>query len=200
MTEIPTEIIFLGNPGQEYAQTRHNAGFLVGERLAELLDGQSEVTVSPAYSERDVKSRTVEVADRLYRLLWPQLYMNRSGQALANFFRYLPNSLQPTDLLIVRDEIDLPVGSFRVQQSNGSGGHHGVESIQAVLGQDEPLWQLKIGISRDDRMPVDTYVLKPPLPDEQRLLTEVIDKTANFILDAIILQTKPLEPLTERVI
>lgn len=196
---MPSTIVCLGNPGTEYKDTRHNAGFLVGERLLELVEG-SGVWAAEETKERDVREVTLTGDNgRVIRLYFPLGFMNRSGETLREYLRYRPNKLTLSDVLVVRDELDLPVGSFRAQQSAGSGGHKGAESLKAVFGGEEPFWQLKIGIGRDGKMSVEAYVLQKPAAEEEALFAQAIDKAANFLFDTVVKQERPLEAVTDHV-
>ena len=135
-------IVGLGNPGSEYARTRHNAGFLVVERLAERWragwTGEKKFNARVARSER---------AGKPVLLCEPQTYMNSSGEAVAavaDFYR-VPSAR----LLVVVDDADLPFGELRLRPGGSSGGHHGLESIEQFLGTREYARQ-RIGIGRHD--------------------------------------------------
>ena len=133
-------IVGLGNPGAEYARTRHNAGFLLVERLAE------EWAARWNY-EKKFKARLARAdqADQSVILCEPQTYMNSSGEAvgaISDFFR-----VPVKKLLVAVDDADLPFGEIRLRPGGSSGGHHGLESIEQCLGtRDYP--RLRIGIGR----------------------------------------------------
>jgi len=133
-------IVGLGNPGAEYAKTRHNAGFLVVERLAERWRAawtyERKFNARVARADRD---------DRRVLLCEPQTFMNSSGEAvgpLVGFYR-----LPPGQLLVVVDDSDLPLGELRLRPGGSSGGHHGLESIEQHLGT-RAFARLRIGIGR----------------------------------------------------
>ena len=148
-------IVGLGNPGAEYAETRHNAGFWLCERLAREL-GTSFARESRFHGA--VAKARVAGAD--VWLLMPQTFMNRSGQAvraLTQFYR-----IEPTEMLVLHDELDLPPGQMRLKFGGGLGGHNGLKDITAHLGTQD-YWRLRIGIGHPgDRNEVVDYVLKPP--------------------------------------
>ena len=136
-------IVGLGNPGAEYAQTRHNAGFLLVEKLA--------VRWNAGWTnERKFKARVARAernGDRVL-LCQPQTFMNLSGEAvgaLKNFYQLPPQS----ELLVAVDDADLPLGEIRLRAGGSSGGHHGLESIEQHLGTRE-FARLRIGIGRVD--------------------------------------------------
>ena len=133
-------IVGLGNPGAEYSRTRHNAGFLVVERLAERWRAswayEKKFNAFLARTERD---------DRRVLLCRPQTYMNASGEAVTaikEFFR-----VASARMLVVVDDADLPLGQLRLRPSGSSGGHHGLESIEQHLGSRE-YPRLRVGIGR----------------------------------------------------
>jgi peptidyl-tRNA hydrolase, PTH1 family len=134
-------IVGLGNPGAEYAQTRHNAGFTLVERLAQRW--QAGWT-----NERKFNARVARAEREGVRVLLcqPQTFMNLSGEAvgaLASFYRVA----LPSGLLVVVDDADLPLGEIRLRAGGGSGGHHGLESIEQHLGTNE-FARLRLGIGR----------------------------------------------------
>jgi PTH1 family peptidyl-tRNA hydrolase len=133
-------IVGLGNPGAEYARTRHNAGFLVVERLAERWKAswRSEKKFGALVA-------SAERGERRVMLCRPQTYMNASGEAVTaikEFFR-----VASARMLVVVDDADLPLGQLRLRPSGSSGGHHGLESIEQHLGSRE-YPRLRVGIGR----------------------------------------------------
>ena len=164
----------LGNPGSEYAQTRHNAGFWLVDRLATLpLSRESRFNAFAA------KTR---IADQEVWLLEPQTYMNRSGQsvgALARFFK-----IAPDEILVVHDELDLPPGSAKIKKGGSSGGHNGLKDITAALGTQD-YWRLRLGIGHPRtsglQQAVVDFVLHRPRAEEQKLIEEAIDNSLSII-------------------
>lgn len=162
-------IVGLGNPGAEYAKTRHNAGFWFCERLA------AELGVGFARESRFhglvAKARC---AGQDVWLLMPQTFMNRSGQAvqaLAQFYR-----IPPAEILVVHDELDLPPGQLRLKFGGGLGGHNGLKDIASHLATQD-YWRLRIGIGHPgDRNEVVDYVLKPPRKEEADGIDAAIDR------------------------
>ena len=144
----------LGNPGREYAATRHNAGFWWVDQLAAELGGQWS-------NEARFFGQVAKVrgpAGELW-LLKPDTFMNRSGQAvgaLARFFK-----VAPAEVLVVHDELDLPPGTARLKLGGGHGGHNGLKDIDAQLGKE--YWRLRLGIGHPgDRDKVTGFVLARP--------------------------------------
>ncbi|MBT9496605.1 MAG: aminoacyl-tRNA hydrolase [Zoogloea sp.] len=163
----PKLVVGLGNPGAEYAETRHNAGFWFCERLAR--DLGASFTKEARFHGQAANARTEGVW-----LLMPQTFMNRSGQsvaALARFYR-----IAPAEILVVHDELDIPPGQLRVKFGGGLGGHNGLKDITAHLGTQD-FWRLRIGIGHPgDRNEVANFVLKSPRREESDLIDESIDR------------------------
>ena len=162
-------IVGLGNPGAEYAETRHNAGFWLCERLAR------EVGASFARESRYhgfVAKARLDGEDLWF--LMPQTFMNRSGQAvraLTQFFR-----IEAAEMLVLHDELDLPPGQMRLKFGGGLGGHNGLKDITAHLGTQD-YWRLRIGIGHPgDRNEVVNYVLKPPRREEREEIDAALDR------------------------
>ncbi len=132
-------LVGLGNPGTRYAQTRHNAGFLVVEALA----GEA----GRRFTQSDCQARVarVRLEGREILLAKPQTYMNASGEAVGCLLRQ--NRLDLQDLLVIADDLDLPLGTIRLKRNGGSGGHHGLDSIIAALGTKE-FARLRVGVGR----------------------------------------------------
>lgn len=160
-------IVGLGNPGQKYDDTRHNAGFWAIDAIAEALGGQWA-------EERKFSGAVARVAVRGtdLRLLKPWTFMNRSGQSvgpLANFFK-----IAPEEILVIHDELDLPPGRMRLKQGGGHGGHNGLKDIQAAIGSAN-FWRLRLGIGHPGhRDAVVGYVLTKPPKDERKLVDDCI--------------------------
>ncbi len=160
-------IVGLGNPGQKYEGTRHNAGFWAVDAIAATLAGHwaEERKFRGAVSRVMVDGVDV-------RLLRPVTFMNRSGQSvgpLAQFFK-----IAPEEILVIHDELDLPPGRMRLKCGGGHGGHNGLKDIQAALGSAD-FWRLRIGVGHPGhRDAVVGYVLTNPPPDERRLIEDVV--------------------------
>ena len=163
----PKLVVGLGNPGAEYAETRHNAGFWFCERLAR------ELGVSFSKEARFHGLAANARGDGVW-LLMPQTFMNRSGQsvaALARFYR-----IAPAEILVVHDELDIPPGQLRLKFGGGLGGHNGLKDITAHLGTQD-YWRLRVGIGHPgDRNEVVNFVLKPPRREESGLIDESLER------------------------
>ena len=160
-------VVGLGNPGAEYAETRHNAGFWFCERLA------GDLKTSFAKEAR-YHGWVANARDAGIWLLMPATFMNESGravQALAHFYR-----IEPAEMLVVHDELDLPPGRMQLRFGGGLGGHNGLKSLTAHLGTQD-FWRLRVGIGHPgDRNEVVNYVLKPPRKEERAEIDATIDR------------------------
>lgn len=170
----------LGNVGDRYAATRHNAGFWYADALAERLGA----------AFRDERRLPAGVA-RMYcggrdlRIIKPGSLMNRSGGPVAAVARF--HKIEPGNILVVHDDLDLPPGSVRLKCGGGHGGHNGLRDIDAKLGSRE-YWRLRIGVGHPgDREAVIGYVLSRPTPEERQRIVEAIeravDETPRLIVD-----------------
>lgn len=166
-------IVGLGNPGPEYSRTRHNAGFMAVDRLAARKKSTWRL-------EKRFEAR-VAAADAGRSKLWlcqPQTFMNASGEAVGKLAAYY--RVTPGRILVISDDADLPLGEIRMRPAGGTGGHHGLESIQAHLGtQDYP--RLKIGIGRraDGVRQITGHVLGRISDEESKLFDRVLDRAAD---------------------
>ena len=167
-------IVGLGNPGAEYAKTRHNVGFLLVEKLAVRWkadwSNERKFRASIARAERN---------GRRVLLCRPQTFMNLSGEtvrALVDFYQ-LPRPL--SGLLVTMDDADLPLGEIRLRAEGGSGGHHGLESIEQHLATRE-FARLRIGIGRKDgEREITDHVLGKFDPGEVELMEKALDRAAS---------------------
>lgn len=143
MTAAPFLIAGLGNPGTEYARTRHNAGFLLVETLAEAWRA--------GWGEERRFTASVAKATKAGQVVWlvrPLTFMNASGESVGAMVRYY--RVPPTQVLVVVDDADLPLGAVRLRPGGSCGGHHGLESVESQLGtRDYP--RLRLGIGRTER-------------------------------------------------
>jgi PTH1 family peptidyl-tRNA hydrolase len=169
-------IVGLGNPGEEYARTRHNVGFAVVEALAgEMGDG---------FRRRGLSMRARGSLHGEEDLIFakPQTFMNLSGQAVAELFSQ--SGLNASDLrnfLLIHDDLDLDVGRVRIKARGGAGGHNGVLSIIDALGTDQ-FARVKIGIGRPPiGMEAADYVLRPVRGDDRALLHEAMERAGEAV-------------------
>lgn len=170
-------IVGLGNPGAKYAQTRHNAGFWLVERIADAYG----ITLSQDKKFHGLVGRG-QVAGHEVRLLLPTTFMNASGQsvgALSQFF-----DISPNQILIAHDELDLPVGRIRLKFGGGHGGHNGLRDIVPRIGAD--FYRLRLGIGHPGHKSLVTgYVLGAPTPDERIVFERMLDAAMQAMPDLV---------------
>ena len=173
-------IVGLGNPGAEYAKTRHNAGFLLVEKLAE--QWQAGWTNERKFQARVARA---ECASKKVLLAEPQTFMNLSGEAVGALVKFYQLPLEK--ILVVVDDADLPLGEIRLRPGGGTGGHHGLESVTQHLGSKD-FARLRIGIGRkNEAREITGHVLGKFGADESALLEKVLERAANqmaYWLDA----------------
>jgi PTH1 family peptidyl-tRNA hydrolase len=166
-------IVGLGNPGAEYARTRHNAGFWLVEELARRYGGSFRTE-----SRHQGEIARVKISGREIWLLKPTTFMNRSGgavQSLSGFFK-----IAPGEILVAHDEIDLPVAALRLKEGGGHGGHNGLRDIIATLG--DSFWRLRIGVGHPGSKPeVVDYVLRRAPAEEDALLQQAVVAGADIV-------------------
>jgi PTH1 family peptidyl-tRNA hydrolase len=163
-------IVGLGNPGGEYAGTRHNIGFDVVDEVARRWNAR----LRPWKSVADV----AVIVGRGVVLVEPQTYMNASGEAVARVAAF--HKLELPDVLVVVDEVALPLGRLRVRRSGSAGGHNGLKSIIQHLGHEFP--RLRIGVGRGDpKWDLADHVLSRFARDEREVVAEVISRAADAV-------------------
>jgi PTH1 family peptidyl-tRNA hydrolase len=140
-------VVGLGNPGERYAGTRHNVGFLVVEELVRR-------NASTFAFESKWDSQVASCGGRMF--MKPQTFMNLSGEAVANYARYY--RIDPSEVLVILDDASLPLGDLRLRRSGSSGGHNGLESVLIHLGT-EAVPRLRLGIGDRGKFPLDEFVL-----------------------------------------
>ncbi|OOF87533.1 aminoacyl-tRNA hydrolase [Rodentibacter ratti] len=174
MSEIKL-IVGLGNPGDKYAETRHNAGEWLVERLAHRFNA----TLNPENKFFGKTARTL-VNGKEVRLLVPTTFMNLSGKAVAalsGFYR-----IKPEEILVIHDELDLPPGSAKLKLGGGHGGHNGLKDIVAKLGNNNNFHRLRLGIGHPGhRDLVAGYVLNKPSPSDRQALEKVLDEATDCV-------------------
>jgi peptidyl-tRNA hydrolase, PTH1 family len=160
----------LGNPGAEYDNTRHNAGFWWIDALAEKLGAR--LVAERAY--QGLVARVNTAAGPVW-LLQPMTFMNRSGASVAPLARFF--KIEPKEILVVHDELDLMPGQCKLKIGGSSGGHNGLKDIQTMLGTPD-YWRLRLGIGHPGvKAEVLHYVLKKPAPDQRDAIALAITKT-----------------------
>jgi PTH1 family peptidyl-tRNA hydrolase len=162
----------LGNPGREYAATRHNVGFMVADELARRHGGGFRSKFSGELAELRIDGERVA-------LLKPQTYMNESGRSVAPAARFF--KVEPEQLLVVHDEVDLEPGRLQARAGGGLAGHNGLRSLARALGTQDFL-RLRVGVGRPERgdpRPVADFVLSPFGPDED--VEDIVSRAADAV-------------------
>jgi PTH1 family peptidyl-tRNA hydrolase len=163
----------LGNPGPRYATTRHNIGFRVLDRLA------ARHTLAFSKTEQRAQVTTGMILGQRVLLAKPMTYMNLSGDSIAPLARFY--KIPPERILIVCDDLDIPLGTLRMRKSGSSGGQNGMKHIIERLGTQE-INRVRLGIGRPPgRMDPADYVLTPFKGDEDILAAEVVDRAVDAI-------------------
>jgi len=167
-------IVGLGNPGAEYAATRHNAGFWLVDQLA-----HGTLKLESRFQSLVGKTR---IGGHDIWLLEPQTFMNRSGQSVGAFARFY--RILPAEVLVVHDELDLLPGTAKLKVGGSTGGHNGLKDISAVLGTQD-YWRLRIGIghprSLNLQQAVIDFVLHRPRAEEQASIASAIEKSLDIL-------------------
>lgn len=173
MDERRRIIVGLGNPGKQYANNRHNAGFMVVDRLAE----RHGLTFARMMHKGLLALGEIEGCK--VALVKPQTFMNLSGESVAPIVKFYKS--EPSDLLVVYDELDLPAGQLRMRPKGGSGGHNGMKSIIARLGSED-FPRLRVGVGRPPgrRDPKD-FLLDDFTRDELAALEPAFDRAVEGI-------------------
>lgn len=171
-------IVGLGNPGKEYEATRHNVGFWLLDELAWQWKAQFK-------DDKKYFAQTVKVNTE-YGEVWlmkPNTFMNLSGKAvsaLAQFYK-----IQPEEILVVHDELDIPCGKIRLKKGGGNGGHNGLKDIQAKLGTPD-FYRLRLGINHPgDKNLVHAWVLNKPSAEDKQSIENSIQKSLQAMSDIV---------------
>ena len=166
-------IVGLGNPGMEYSKTRHNAGFLLMDRVAEKLgftfDKNKCKALYGIYRKNGEK----------YIFAKPQTYMNLSGEAVRSLMKFY--DISEEDLLVIHDDLDLPLGKIRLRRQGSSGGQKGMGNIIDLLGTQK-IDRIRIGISNDKTVDTKDYVLGRFSKEEMKEFEEAIEKAADAVI------------------
>lgn len=168
-------IIGLGNPENEYKNTRHNIGF-------HLINQISEKYLFPDFREKNNYYISNKVIDsNEFFLLKPYSYMNNSGDVLPKVIK----SIVPEEVFVIHDDIDLKIGDIRIKFAGGNAGHNGLKSIDAHIGKD--YWRIRIGIGRpqDNNISIANFVLGKFSKQENEILYPVIDKISDNFFEIL---------------
>ncbi len=180
-------LFFLGNPGKQYAKTRHNAAW----QFCDLLTADFHISEPWNSKFHALYCESFSLIPQKLILCRPQVFMNNSGssvQGLTRFFR-----LSGKEILVVHDDLETPFGKLTMQFAGGHGGHNGVRSIIQSLGTAD-FFRLKIGIGRPQKGSVSSFVLSRFTPDEEISLEKVLHAASSLLLSELALP----EPHTEK--
>jgi len=165
-------VVGLGNPGREYAETRHNVGFMVVDELA------ARFGVALDHEKWQAHSAHIVLWEKKICFMKPDTFMNLSGRAVARYVDFY--KVPPAQIIVVHDDLDMAPGRIKLVVGGGAGGHNGIRSLVEWLGTKD-FQRLKVGIGRPGKlslypgMPIEKYVLAPFAPDEKILLGQRMD-------------------------
>lgn len=171
-------LVGLGNPGEKYKNVRHNLGFEILDEFVKKMDGggwKIGVEGGKWKMEEKFKAEIIKVSELL--LVKPQTFVNKSGIAVSLIASYF--KVHPEDVIIIHDELDLPLGKIKVRLGGSAAGHHGVESIIDALGTDQFV-RVRLGIGRV-AFAAEEFVLEPFLPDEKPQVNQMIKRAVKII-------------------
>ncbi|HPX25879.1 MAG TPA: aminoacyl-tRNA hydrolase [Treponemataceae bacterium] len=180
---------FLGNYGKKYEKNRHNVAWLFADSMSTVNSLSFTKKFKGDYALEKNTSITEKREDPLYYIK-PETYMNLSGESiaeLANFYK-----IKPENILVVHDELELPLGTISLKWSGGLGGHNGLRSAKACLGTAD-FWRLRFGIGRPDHNDVAGYVLSDFNADERICLSQIFPQAEEFFTTLMVSDPKKLE-------
>ena len=164
-------LVGLGNPGQEYAKTRHNMGFMAVDEIVR------RFSFLPWKKGFKGQICSGEIDGEKGVLLKPETYMNLSGEAVQEALHFY--KLTPADVIIFHDELDLPIGKMKVKIGGSPAGHNGLKSIDSHIGAD--YMRVRIGVGNDKNIPTADYVLGKPSPEDFEILENEFNQIADNI-------------------
>ena len=165
-------IIGLGNPGKKYENTRHNIGFMAIDYFAKNNNFQFKSKNNGLFAEQIINNEKVI-------LLKPQTYMNLSGECVLYFVNYYNIKLE--DIIVIYDDVDFELGTFKIKRNGSSGGHNGINNIIQLL-HTEDIQRIRIGISKNDIL-LEKYVLKKFSSEEKKVIDNLLPTISNILLD-----------------
>jgi len=179
-------VAFLGNYGKQYAGTRHNVAWIFSETLkhCENLNWQSKFKGQFAFSDSISSNRIYFVK--------PETYMNLSGESIGELARFY--KIPPEEILVIHDELELPIGMVSLKKGGGLGGHNGLRSTKEILGTPD-FWRLRFGIGRPNHSDIAGYVLSNFTQDERIILSQIFPQTETLLEN--ILKNNPNNYLKE---
>lgn len=175
-------VVGLGNPGEKYFGTRHNLGFMLLDEFAQKILGGPATWLN----ELKFNSQTLRLSKDLL-LAKPQTYMNNSGEAVKKLTGYF--KIKPEDIIVIHDDLDLPLGKIKIRRGGSGGGHHGVESVINFLGSDQFI-RVRLGIGNltslssehlGQSFAAEKFVLEPFLPNEHSKLKQMLKRTSSAL-------------------
>ncbi|MBQ2409488.1 MAG: aminoacyl-tRNA hydrolase [Bacilli bacterium] len=166
-------IVGLGNPGKEYVKTRHNIGFMAIDKYIENKNLNSKEKFGGIYYETNINGEKAI-------LLKPQKYINLSGEVIIQFVKFFKINID--DVLIIHDDLDMPVGKTKLRMSGGSGGHNGLKNIELYF-KTKNYKRIKVGISNNKNIDTKNYVLGKFNNDDNKIIEESLNKIVNIIDD-----------------
>ncbi len=166
-------IVGLGNPGPQYETTRHNIGFMLVDHLLSVAKGRNNMHLEQMDESGDYALWKVKFAGAYRLVAKPMTYMNLSGKAVSKICGR--HRLLPEQIMVVHDELDLPVGRMKLKTGGGNNGHKGLESIQESLNTPD-FFRLRLGVGRPEETfkPISDWVLEPFLPEDEVHLPQII--------------------------
>jgi peptidyl-tRNA hydrolase, PTH1 family len=165
-------ILGLGNPGVEYAGTRHNAGVM----FVDYLGARSQELGASPYGWRREKNKMVFKTDEFVLIKTASVFMNESGNLVSSSYLLAPNSFY-----VVHDDLDIKLGEYKIQKGIGPKLHNGIESVENVL-KTKDFWRIRIGVdNRTTPIPGEEYVLQRFSPEERKILDGVLEKICNHL-------------------
>ena len=175
-------IVALGNPGNEYENTRHNIGFAVLDAFGEkykILGKEEKKLLSWCGKGK------IEIENHEIILAWPTTFMNNSGEAVVKLLHWF--KIEPSHLIVVHDDVALNLGKIRINFNSGAGGHHGVESIIQMLGGKQEFTRLRIGVGPDPGGDIRAdYVLKKFGKEETNLVEKITELSISALENLIV--------------
>ena len=166
-------IVGLGNPGEKYAQTRHNIGFMLVDHIVSMAESRKSMHVEKIDESGDYELWRIKFAGAYRLLAKPVTYMNLSGKAVSKICGR--HGVKPENTIVVHDEIDLPIGRMKLKMGGGNNGHNGLESVQDRLGTPN-FYRLRLGVGRPQNQykDISEWVLEPFLEENASHLPEII--------------------------
>jgi len=186
-------IVGLGNPGKKYENTRHNVGFLVMDKIQNLIRQLADKSQNFKLEKKfNAEIAKIQVGDKDAILAKPQTFMNLSGEAVQKLMQFY--KIKPADIWVISDDLNLQLGQIRVRFGGSDGGHNGLKSIIEAIG--EKFWRIRVGIGSNLKfkseklkinniIPAEKYVLENFNKEEKEIIDKVIDETADIVVRSI---------------